>query len=687
MAFGATIMAWWQKQKVDIILLVVLFVVAAVPRLWGLGTFLTADEKNWIGRSYEFVRAFKDFRFNDMLQTTHPGVITLWVAGVAVIGTVLTRHIPFSSQTLQHFVWSSQAGVALVNALAVPAMYFLFKKLLPGRTLPFVAALFVALDPFVIGYSRVAHVDALLMSFLTVTILSLIIWGKTGFNRHWLVISAVLFGVALLSKVPAIFSLPYLLLVVLVFHTKGVFQRQFMKARSRDLLEWLMVAGLLFVIVWPAILFVPNPQGNVLTLKRDIVSAAQTPHNTTEEYTLNPWHYPTALLARTTPVTLVFSLAAVAFLLAGLFTRKDFLPTVDSRVPWLLVGYVFFFVVMMTLGAKKGDRYILPVWPAIDMLAALGVWGIASRLKFAGNLSRAFLWVGGAVAAWLLMTVAWYHPYEIAYSNPLFADNLSQELGWGEGLEQVAGWLDEHSPNAIVASWYPEELGAFTTARVAHINAHEQNQVQFVVLYKNMFGRAADHPANNFIDEYFKKREPVFVAQVAGKEFAWVYAKPVYERVVGELTPDVAVGQEVAVTHEHMAAVEVFAATYSGKATAGEMIVTLKDGLSGATLYSWVVPVTSLNDAGWTRFLLPADLELAGRKVVVEVTGRGTSTGNAPTVRYAGRHDYIPGDYLLSRVGWLAANDQKSGDLAVRLRYRVGTDLATDEESRLFERN
>lgn len=687
MAFGATTTAWWQRHKTDIILMAVLFAVAAVPRLWGLGTFLTADEKNWIGRSYEFVRAFKDFRFNDMLQTTHPGVVTLWVVGVAVIGTVVTRHIPFSSQTLQHFVWSSQAGVALVNVLAVPAMYFLLKKLLPGRALPFLAALFIALDPFVIGYSRVAHVDALLMSFLTLTILSLIIWGKTGFNRRWLVTSAVLFGIALLSKVPAIFSLPYLLLVVLVFHTKGVFQRQFMRARSRDLLEWLMIAGLLFVIVWPAILFVPNPQGNVLTLKRDIVSAAQTPHNTTEEYTLNPWHYPAALLARTTPVTLIFSLVAVGLLLAGLVTRKDLLPTVDSKVAWLLVAYIALFVVMMTLGAKKGDRYILPVWPAVDILAALGVWGIASRPKFRRDPMRVFFWGGGAVAAFLLVTVAWYHPYELAYSNPLFADNLSQELGWGEGLEQVAGWLNEHSPNAIVASWYPEELGAFTTARVAHINAHEQNQVQFVVLYKNMFGRAPDHPANNFIDEYYKKHEPVFVAQVAGKEFAWVYAKPVYERVVGELTPELAVGQEVAVNHEHLAAVEVFAATYSGKATAGEMIVTLKDGFQGIALHSWAVPVTSLNDAGWTRFLLPIDLELAGKNVVVEISGRGTSGGNAPTVRYASTHDYVPGDYLVSRSGPLSANDKKSGDLAVRLRYRVGTDLATDEESRLFERN
>ena len=107
------------------------------------------------------------------------------------------------------------------------------------------------------------------------------------------------------------------------------------------------------------------------------------------------------------------------------------------------------------------------------------------------------------IAVLYLGSVAYtYHPYAISYSNPLFPDNLSQELGWGEGLEQVGAWLSDTEPDAVVASWYPEELGAYTAAQVAHINAHEQTQVRYVVLYRNMFGRAPDHPANNFIDEY-----------------------------------------------------------------------------------------------------------------------------------------------------------------------------------------
>src|SRR3990167_9396247 len=64
------------------------------------------------------------------------------------------------------------------------------------------------------------------------------------------------------------------------------------------------------------------------------------------------------------------------------------------------------------------------------------------------------------------------------------------------------------------ASWYPEELDVYTNGPVAHINSHLQNQVRFVVLYRNMFGREPSHYANDFIDEYYKKMEPVFVVKV-----------------------------------------------------------------------------------------------------------------------------------------------------------------------------
>lgn len=670
------------KYRWDILVLIILLIAAGVPRLMGLGAFLTADEKNWMGRSYEFIRAFKDWRFNDMLQTTHPGVTTMWVVGAAITVKMLFSHIPFSGQNVHYFVTTAQLSIALLNTLAVPVAYVFLRVrettqtgprslLRNARLVPawsFLASLFIALDPFLIGYSRVAHVDALMGSLLFLACLAAIIYAQKNYNRRWLVTCAIFSALAILTKIPAIFALPFLIFVMLV-HS---WPRIDWKARMRDLVLWLMLIVLLCIIVWPAILWVPDPKGNILVLKRDFATAALTPHDMTEDYTLNPWHYPAALITRTTPVTLVFSLVAIISLLLLPLLTKERSPAEgeagEVKLFWLLIAYIFFFILMMTLGAKKGDRYILPVWPAIDVLAASGVL-ILARSAWTKRALRSSerdqvlvpAVIGTLLAMALVITDYRYHPYTIAYSNPLFADNLSQELGWGEGLDQVGAWLNAQAPDAVVASWYPEELQAFTSAHVAHINAHEQTNVRYVVLYHNMFGRAPDHPANDFIDEYYKKREPVFVARIAGKEYAWVYEKQIFQRVVGELVPGKVASQQLQVTYQQLAAIDIFPATYSGKAQAGELIVTLRDGQSHQ-LASWRKPVAKLEDNRWLTLPLPGAINIVGTSVVVEVRAEGTQANNAPTMRQS-----------------------SSGKLAVRLRYRVSaTQTATQEETKLL---
>jgi len=674
---------WLWENRVDVAIAIVLFIVAAVPRMADLGMYLTADEKSWMGRSYEFIRAIKDWRFNDTLQTTHPGVTTLWLSGAAITARMFLTHTPFSFENLAHFAAAAQFPIALVNSLSVPAVYFFLRRLffqLPDSIfhIPLLASLFIALNPLLIGYSRVAHVDALLSSLMFLAALATLLYVQRGYARGWLIASAVLSGLAILTKAPAVFLLPFLGLAVLV---RGGIRIQWLP-RLRDLTLWLLIVTLIFLIIWPAMLFVPDPKGNALLLKRDLGGAALTPHHMVEDYTLNTFHYPLALLTRTTPVALVFaSLGVITLLLDPLVRKSGHSPFVRGRKQlWLFVAYVFFFIVMMTLVAKKGDRYILPVFPALDVLAAFGILGVWS---FIGHWSLGFShwrsrlhYVAGAIAVMYLVVVAWgYHPYSIAYSNPLFPDNLSQELGWGEGLEQVARWLNESDPQAVVASWYPEELGAYTSAHVAHINAHEQPKVEYVVLYRNMFGRSPDHYANDFIDEYYKKREPAFVASVAGKEFAWVYPKLAFETIVGELTPGVRVEQELSVTHDNLIGVDVLAATYTGRAKSGELVVSLWEvpafaeataGRQGQVLHTWHIPVSSLENDRWMTLRLPANVDLAGQKVSVSIEVVGTSPQDAPTVRSTKSLDSRP--------------------LAVRLRYRVNGQEATEEDTLLLKK-
>jgi 4-amino-4-deoxy-L-arabinose transferase-like glycosyltransferase len=669
------IIAFLKRHKIDAYLALGLFVVALLPRIIGLGTFLTADEKNWIGRSFEFVRAFHDLRFNDMLQTTHPGVTTLWVSGLAVVVKSMISHVQFADMNLIYFVKTTQFSIALLNSLAIPFIFIFLLLLLKNRFLSVLATLFIAFDPFIVGYSRVVHVDVLMGSFLTLAVLASMLYAKY-LTRPWLIASAVLSVLAILTKVPAIFILPFIVVALAVYNPKKLFIWDFWKDRIRDASIWVLLGVVITLLIWPALLWVPNPAGNILVLNRDITEAAATPHDSNEDYNLDATHYPYALLDRSNPITLIGACIGVIGIIV-LISRKK-----TPKELLLVCIYMAGFLVMMTLGAKKGDRYIIPSFFALDILAAFGVVWITS---FTRTYRKQTLYgVSGIAVLYIIVIIVSYHPYEIAYSNPFFRDNLSQELGWGEGLDQVAAWLNKNHPDAVVASWYPEELGAFTSATVLHINAHTQNPVQYIVLYQNMFGRAADYYSNDFIDEYYEKQTPVFVVKIHGKEYAWVYAKPSYASTVGDLNAQTVAIQEIVVDHDGLAGFQFLPATHFGKSDTGsfKIFVSTKDNAS--TLYETNSNVKDLKDTQWQQVLFPDTVSIKkGDHVFISIQGIGTSDPY-PSIRYS-KTDLRTTPIYISRTGSAADAKQKTGTMGMQMLYH-GTDgkVATELEDKLL---
>ncbi|HSX24687.1 MAG TPA: hypothetical protein VLG69_01845, partial [Candidatus Andersenbacteria bacterium] len=677
-----------RTHKIDAFLAVGLFVFALIPRIIGLGTFLTADEKTWIGRSYEFVRAFHDLRFNDMLQTTHPGVTTLWISGLAVMFKSATSHISYADINLIYFVKITQFSIAFLNSLAIPAIFILLLLVFKNRFLAVLSTLFIAFDPFIIGYSRVVHVDVLMGSFLTLAVLATILYAQT-LKRSWLIASAVLSILAILTKVPAIFIMPFLLMSLAIYHPKAILTWSFIKDRIRDALVWILMGLVITLLIWPALLWVPNPSGNVLELKRDVVAAAVTPHDSELDYNLDPMHYPYALLDRSNPVTFVFGIIGIIAVIILIHKKKM------PKEMVLMIVYLFGFIAMMTLGAKKGDRYIITVFFAVDVLAAYGVMWFASVIpdlirdprrirldsRFRGNDKL----IAFACIVYLMFIVASYHPYEIAYSNPFFKDNLSQELGWGEGLDQVAAWLNKNHPNAVVASWYPEELAAFTSATVLHIQSATQNPVSYIVLYQNMFGRDPAYYSNDFIDEYFKKQNPVYVVKVAGKEYVWVYAKPSYSSTIGDLDSSLIAVQEISIDHEGVAGFQFLPATHFGQSDQGVFSISVSKTITGPSIYSTTIPLNDTKDTMWQQVLFPDSLQLSkGEHVFITVRGIGTAKPY-PSIRYS-QTNYRSTPIYLSRTGTVTDAKPKAGSLAIQMLFH-GTDgnIATELEEKLLK--
>jgi len=100
----------------------------------------------------------------------------------------------------------------------------------------------------------------------------------------------------------------------------------------------------------------------------------------------------------------------------------------------------------MTLGAKEFGRYLLPVFPIVDLLAAVGWaellrrWLPAARARWLPSL----LTLGLAIAQFVVLWPT--RPNYFPYHNPLLGGARTAQrmllVGWGEGLEGAAVHLN-----------------------------------------------------------------------------------------------------------------------------------------------------------------------------------------------------------------------------------------------------
>lgn len=559
-----------------------IFALALLPRLLTLDAFVTWDEPTWVFRSARFLEALRHARWADTVQAGHPGVTTMWAgalgvalhssadpaAGQALADVIAAGELDVQDtsalRVLGEFLPLARLPVAVLTALTVAAFYWLARRLFDpsassGQALPtaLLAALLLACDPFFLAHSRLLHVDALAASFMTLSLLSLLAYLMDGRRGRKAALSGLCAGLAVLTKSPAAFMAPFTLLLASSFWLSDLVQRKrgettasaaddpMLSCHPRSpwcgLLIWGAVAVLTLLVFWPALWAGP------LRAVRFVLGTAE--RHATTPHVNNFWFgrvvrdpglpfYLLALAFRLTPVTCLGLLAALP-LLARRGRRRTLLLA--------LLGYVVLFVLALSMAAKKFDRYLLPAFPALDLVAAVGIVGLLRRLarwrNLGGRAGRAAL-AGGLTLLVLVQAAGTlpHHPYYLTYYNPLLGGGRRAvqtiTVGWGEGLDQAARYLNQQ-PDAEeleVAAWGVSGVAPILRGHVHILNERSRVLADYVLLNVGdvQFG-------SPYTFDYHGCAEPEHVVRLHGVEYAWVYRNDRYgdllqglERLVGE---------------------------------------------------------------------------------------------------------------------------------------------------------
>ena len=547
-----------------------IFALALVARLGALDTYVTIDESRWVQRASDFAMRIDAGDAAGTFVIGHPGVTTMWTAYLGM-GPERARRFSYlegdadATRREGYFdaLIAARRPFAILGALGVAVVTLLGWRLL-GAGPALLGGLLLALEPFLIAHARVAHLDSTLAFYTASSLLAALVFWLAGGHWAYLALSGVAAGLAFLTKAPSVFVVGFVPLLV---------GARLLWRRERDAPTWVRTGLLLAawgglalaacLALWPA--FRADPVGTVLQMVRFTERVGGGDHDNfffgqpLEDP--GPLFYPLALLLRLAPLTLA------GLVCSAVFWRR--LAPDRRMVALALVAYCVGFGLMMSVAPKKFDRYLLPTFPLLGLLAGLGVWAVAERVWVRPGDRRA----GGglAVAAGLVVlaqaaVLAPHFRYPLAYYNPLLGGSaLAQRailVGWGEGLDQAAAYLNQQTlplGEPTVATSYHRVLQA--QLRGSAVPLERVRMADYVVPYVNTLQRGAE---GEVLGPYLSTA-PEHTVRINGIEYARVYRGPHFPR--GEI-----VGAQIG---GRLTLLRYDAAPGSGDVRAGEEVTVL----------------------------------------------------------------------------------------------------------------
>jgi len=550
---------WWRW-----LLVVGLIVLIGWPRLSALNQYLIVDEADRWRWASEFVQALnRGDLAGTLVGDGYPGIVPVWAESLWIlleagrrsfvegqwIGQIGLAHL-LHEWDRTDMLFQQRLPIVLMNTILALTVVWAVWRLF-GARVALVSGVLIALDPFYLSDSRVNRAEAVITGLMTLSVLALIFFYQRRQLRY-VFISGVLGGLSFLTKIQALSILPAVALSGFLIYWDN--RRNEKKLTSLPWLPifkfgivWGLAAGLTWFLLWPAMWVTPL---ETLTLvfnytTRKVGAEGVSLFFLGETYQdTDPglFFYPFVFLMRLTPLVLLGLIGALWRLTLPAFRASSSASNLSAvkqfeadpfaiKGTFILIIYVLLYALVMTFGSHKQDRYLMPIFLGLDILAAMGLVYISYRLS---TIHAQFKkWEAGLLAGVLviqLATVAPHHPYYYSYFNPLLGGGQTAartlRIGWGEGMDQVGDYLaaKPNSRELVVSTRFTHNMLNFRGEVIALGEDGRWTQADYLVLYIQQVQRRLD-PSPGFLD-YFLARSPEKVITLGGIDYAWIYPIP-----------------------------------------------------------------------------------------------------------------------------------------------------------------
>ena len=504
------------EEKLKKLILSFLFLILLFTRLSYLNGNPMVDEPTWMHRSENFVRALLTLDFKQTYQSAHPGIATLYFAGISnFIFFKAPQKIGLLSSTDKIFISQLQLisfriGLVFINMLLVALIYLTIKHRIKKPFWAISTLLFLTFEPFIIRFSKITHVDAVFSLSTFLALLFFYIFLQTRNKRDFLT-SCFFSALSFFTKTPSLVIVP--LIIVGVFFSL----RTSLRKKINLILMYLAITFLIGYIAWPVLW--SNPLYAVKDILLRNLTAILRPHGVslTQKADFSPDHF---FYARTlwnfiTPQLLTFSFLGIILGIHALIKKRGW------SLQIAFSAFVVTFILFMSFGGKKGERYILPT---VVSMTILGGWSLQKIYTFSKKIAYVLLLILGSV--YVVNTIS-LHPFYFIYYNPwvnIKDPKVYSRIGLGEGLELAAKYLNQKksAEKLVVASWYDSSFAIYFKGKTIDIRRLNNSSVDYAVVYGNMYGRKKLSPASKVIEK-FKNKKLEKIIKIKGVPYVFIY--------------------------------------------------------------------------------------------------------------------------------------------------------------------
>jgi len=385
------------------------FVMVAIFKINNFWTFASLDEMLWHMRSRIFWDKMLEFDFSGLIQSAQPGITVYWFTGFMMkfinfdFNDVLVRiankeaeGLDFNAVTNANDMAIYQAYENISFAFNVPlflllaaffiSFYYLLKKLGFNRIVASFSLLFLTTSIYL--HYWVTPSDKMLNIFMTLSFLAILVHLAKNTDKKYLIMSAIFGAWAVLSKLSALFILPFYFLIFIYY--KWPLDKEKIKLIIKNYFIWILVFVFVSIIFLPSIITDPGEVYNLVFNSNAVFeqnySAKSYASRVVFDYARLFSFAVVGYMTQVSVLSLIFY-----FFLKSRKKYKNVFNGFPKKHINAVGAYIILFIVMVTLVSGNHDtRFMSPAFVMLNVFSAMGVFGVVEVLAKKSGVENKF---------------------------------------------------------------------------------------------------------------------------------------------------------------------------------------------------------------------------------------------------------------------------------------------------------